>query len=61
MAAVEDFHHFVSINAHWFVEKPLPDLIQLGLSESAESAVYKQARSGANQRAEQGHLYFDWR
>ena len=61
MKVIDDFHHFVSVNAHWFVEKPLPDLIQMGLSESMESEVYKQAQKQASQLAIKGKLYLDWR
>jgi len=43
------------------VEKPLPDLIQMGLSESTESEVYKQAQEKASQLAAEGKLYLDWR
>lgn len=60
LKVIEDFHHFVSVNAHRFVEKPLPDLIQMGLSESMDSEVYKQAQELATQLAAEGNLYFDW-
>jgi len=61
LKVIEDFHHFVSVNAHRFVEKPLPDLIQMGLSESMDSEVYNQAQELATQLAAEGNLYFDWR
>ncbi|KAJ7373729.1 wD repeat domain [Desmophyllum pertusum] len=48
---IADFHHFASVNAHLFVEKPLPDLVQMALSESMESEVYKQAQDKAMQLA----------
>ena len=51
----------MSVNAHLFVEKPVPDLIQLGLSESMESEVYKQAQEQATKLAAEGNLYLDWR
>jgi len=60
LKVIEDFHHFVSVNAHRFVEKPLPDLIQMGLSESMDSEVYNQAQELATQLAAEGNLYFDW-
>lgn len=58
---IADFHHFASVNAHLFVEKPLPDLVQMALSESMESEVYKQAQDKAMQLAAEGKLYLDWR
>ena len=61
LKVIADFHHFASVNAHRFVEKPLPDLIQMGLSESTDSEVYKQAQRKASQLAGEGHLYLDWR
>lgn len=57
---LEDFHHFISINAHLLVERPLPDLIQLALSEPADSEVYKQALEEATRRAGKGDLYLKW-
>lgn len=60
LKVVEDFHHFVSVSAHRFVEKPLPDLIQMGLSESLDSEVYKQAQQKASEMAAQGNFYLDW-
>lgn len=60
LKVIEDFHHFVSVNAHRFVEKPLPDLIQMGLSESMDSEVYKQAQEQATRLAAKGNLYLDW-
>lgn len=61
LEVIEDFHHFASVNAHRFVEKPLPDLIQMGLSEYTDSEVYKQAQENATQMAGEGRLYLDWR
>ena len=61
LKVIADFHHFASVNAHRFVEKPLPDLIQMGLSESTESEVYILAQRKASQLAGEGKLYLDWR
>lgn len=61
LKVINDFHHFVSVNAHRFVEKPLPDLIQMGLSESRDSEVYKQAYDKAVQLGGDGKFYLDWR
>lgn len=60
LKVINDFHHFVSVNAHRFVEKPLPDLIQMGLSESRDSEVYKQAYDKAIQLGGDGKFYLDW-
>ena len=57
---LEDFQHFVSVNAHLFVEKPVPDLIQLSLSEPTDSEVYKQALEEATKCAREGALYLKW-
>ena len=54
LKVIADFHHFASVNAHQFVETPLPDLIQMGLSESTDSEVYKQAQQKASQLAGEG-------
>ena len=43
------------------MEKPLPDLIQMGLSESRDSEVYKQAYDKAIQLGGDGKFYLDWR
>ena len=51
----------MSVNAHRFVEKPLPDLIQMALSESLDSEEYKQAQEQAMQLAAEGNFYLDWR
>ena len=51
----------MSVNAHRFVEKPLPDVIQMALSESLDSEVYKQAQVQAMQLAAEDNFYLDWR
>ena len=55
-----DFQHFVSANAHLFMEKSIPDVVQLAIQESQGTHVYSEARTLVAQRAEQGKIYFEW-
>ncbi|KAJ8261828.1 hypothetical protein GJAV_G00158890 [Gymnothorax javanicus] len=56
----EDFQEFLSLNGHRLDCRPLPDLVQLGLSQPSSSEVYRQALLQAQGRAKAGALYFDW-
>ncbi|KAL0195956.1 hypothetical protein M9458_009528, partial [Cirrhinus mrigala] len=51
---------FLSLNGHHLEQRPFPDVVQLALSQSARSEVYRQALMQAQKRASRGQLYLDW-
>ncbi|XP_061108853.1 apoptotic protease-activating factor 1 [Conger conger] len=55
-----DFQEFLSLNGHQLDRRPLPDLVQLGLSQPSCSEVYRQALLQAQGRTKNGALYLDW-
>ncbi|KAJ8392364.1 hypothetical protein AAFF_G00077280 [Aldrovandia affinis] len=55
-----DFQEFLSQNAHRLEQRPLPDLVQLGLAQPSSSEVYRQALQQAQDRTRKGALYLDW-
>ncbi|KAJ8381646.1 hypothetical protein SKAU_G00024240 [Synaphobranchus kaupii] len=55
-----DFQEFLSLNGHQLDQRPLPDLVQLGLAQPSTSEVYRQALLQAQERAKRGALYLDW-
>ncbi|KAG7456229.1 hypothetical protein MATL_G00249560 [Megalops atlanticus] len=54
------FQEFLSLNGHQLEQRPLPDLVQLGLSQPSSSEVYRQALQQAQERVRRGALYLDW-
>ncbi|KAI2665386.1 Apoptotic protease-activating factor 1 [Labeo rohita] len=54
------FQEFLSLNGHHLEQRPFPDVVQLALSQSAHSEVYRQALMQAQKRASRGQLYLDW-
>ncbi|KAK2892733.1 hypothetical protein Q8A67_012721 [Cirrhinus molitorella] len=54
------FQEFLSLNGHHLEQRPFPDVVQLALSQSARSEVYRQALMHAQKRASRGQLYLDW-
>ncbi|KAM6895528.1 apoptotic protease-activating factor 1 [Xenentodon cancila] len=53
------FQEFLSLSGHLLEQRPVPDVVQLALSQPHTSKVYKQARLQALDRAKNGKLYFD--
>ncbi|XP_064198777.1 apoptotic protease-activating factor 1 isoform X1 [Anguilla rostrata] len=53
-----EFQEFLSLNGHQLDRRPLPDVVQLGLSQPGSSEVYRQALLQA--QATRGALYLDW-
>lgn len=53
------FQEFLSLSGHLLEQRPFPDVVQLALSQPHTSEVYKQARLQAQDRANNGKLYFD--
>ncbi|KAG8578473.1 hypothetical protein GDO81_010505 [Engystomops pustulosus] len=60
MKAREDFQEFLSVNGHLLGQNSHINLVQLGLSEPNESAVYKHAVRHAREKLPQGALYVNW-
>ncbi|XP_005991379.1 apoptotic protease-activating factor 1 isoform X2 [Latimeria chalumnae] len=56
----DNFQEFLSLNGHLLVQKPLPDIVQLGLCQPSTSEVYRQARLKAEQKREKRTFYLDW-
>uniref|UniRef100_A0A8C4X6R1 Apoptotic protease-activating factor 1 n=1 Tax=Erpetoichthys calabaricus TaxID=27687 RepID=A0A8C4X6R1_ERPCA len=56
----DDFQAFISLNGPLLEQKPFPDVIQLGLSQPDSSEVYRQARTKALEKANQGSFYLEW-
>ncbi|XP_077994598.1 apoptotic protease-activating factor 1-like [Glandiceps talaboti] len=54
----EDFLSFVSMNVHYFMEKPSYDLTQLALCQHADTEVYRQALKRAQDNSDK--FYVDW-
>ncbi|CAG5927490.1 unnamed protein product [Menidia menidia] len=53
------FQEFLSLNGHHLEQSPFPDVLQLALSETHSSEVYRQAKLHAQSRANNRKLYFD--
>ncbi|XP_072002429.1 apoptotic protease-activating factor 1 isoform X2 [Engystomops pustulosus] len=60
LKAREDFQEFLSVNGHLLGQNSHINLVQLGLSEPNESAVYKHAVRHAREKLPQGALYVNW-
>ncbi|XP_038667225.1 apoptotic protease-activating factor 1 isoform X1 [Scyliorhinus canicula] len=56
----EDFQEFLSLKGHLLVQKPFPDIVQLGLCQPDSSEVYRQANLQAEERAKNGAVYLEW-
>uniref|UniRef100_A0AAY5EJ71 Apoptotic protease-activating factor 1 n=1 Tax=Electrophorus electricus TaxID=8005 RepID=A0AAY5EJ71_ELEEL len=54
------FQEFLSLNGPQLEQKPLPDVVQLALSQPCCSEVYRQALLQAQRSASRGQLYLDW-
>ncbi|KAJ8007181.1 hypothetical protein DPEC_G00114870 [Dallia pectoralis] len=50
------FQEFLSLNGHQLEQRPFPDVVQLALSQSDSSEVYRQALL----QAKKGGFYLDW-
>nr|XP_033807286.1 apoptotic protease-activating factor 1 isoform X1 [Geotrypetes seraphini]XP_033807287.1 apoptotic protease-activating factor 1 isoform X1 [Geotrypetes seraphini]XP_033807289.1 apoptotic protease-activating factor 1 isoform X1 [Geotrypetes seraphini]XP_033807290.1 apoptotic protease-activating factor 1 isoform X1 [Geotrypetes seraphini]XP_033807291.1 apoptotic protease-activating factor 1 isoform X1 [Geotrypetes seraphini]XP_033807292.1 apoptotic protease-activating factor 1 isoform X1 [Geot len=59
-AVRENFQEFLSLNGHLLGRSPLPDILQLGLSQPNSSEIYKQAKSQAIQKLSSGAFYIEW-
>uniref|UniRef100_A0AAY5F2U8 Apoptotic protease-activating factor 1 n=1 Tax=Electrophorus electricus TaxID=8005 RepID=A0AAY5F2U8_ELEEL len=55
-----EFQEFLSLNGPQLEQKPLPDVVQLALSQPCCSEVYRQALLQAQRSASRGQLYLDW-
>ncbi|KAM4037968.1 apoptotic protease-activating factor 1 [Anomaloglossus baeobatrachus] len=58
--AREDFQEFLSVNGHLLGQNSRINLVQLGLSQPNESAVYKHAIQHAKEELHRGALYVNW-
>ncbi|XP_068133091.1 apoptotic protease-activating factor 1 isoform X2 [Hyperolius riggenbachi] len=58
--AREDFQEFLSVNGHLLGESSNINLVQLGLSQPDDSAVYEQSIRQAREELQQGALYVNW-
>ncbi|XP_075712830.1 apoptotic protease-activating factor 1 isoform X2 [Rhinoderma darwinii] len=58
--AREDFQEFLSVNGHLLGQNSHINIVQLGLSQPDESAVYKHAILHAKEELQQGALYVNW-
>ncbi|XP_067915149.1 apoptotic protease-activating factor 1 isoform X3 [Heterodontus francisci] len=56
----EDFQEFLSLKGHLLVQKPFPDIVQLGLCQPDSSEVYRQAKLQAVERSKKGAVYLEW-
>lgn len=56
----ENFQEFLSLKGHLLVQKPFPDIVQLGLCQSDSSEVYRQAKLKAVEKAQHGAVYLEW-
>ncbi|XP_067860938.1 apoptotic protease-activating factor 1 isoform X2 [Heptranchias perlo] len=56
----ENFQEFLSLEGHLLVQKPFPDIVQLGLCQPDSSEVYRQAKLQAVERAKKGAVYLEW-
>ncbi|XP_051889659.1 apoptotic protease-activating factor 1 isoform X2 [Pristis pectinata] len=56
----ENFQEFLSLKGHLLVQKPFPDIVQLGLSQPDSSEVYRQAKLKAVEKAKNGAVYLEW-
>ncbi|XP_041058700.1 apoptotic protease-activating factor 1 isoform X4 [Carcharodon carcharias] len=59
-AVRENFQEFLSLKGHLLVQKPFPDIVQLGLCQPDSSEVYRQAKLQAVERAKKGAVYLEW-
>ncbi|EDO47633.1 predicted protein [Nematostella vectensis] len=60
LEVLDNFHHFVSTNAHLFVAKMMPDIVQLALQQPSLSQVHTQAMAQASILTKQGKMYIEW-
>ncbi|XP_032220712.2 apoptotic protease-activating factor 1 isoform X2 [Nematostella vectensis] len=60
LEVLDNFHHFVSTNAHLFVAKMMPDIVQLALQQPSLSQVHTQAKAQASILTKQGKMYIEW-
>ncbi|XP_066447490.1 apoptotic protease-activating factor 1 isoform X1 [Eleutherodactylus coqui] len=58
--AREDFQEFLSVNGHLLGQNSHINVVQLGLSQPNESAVYKHAIRRAKEELQHGALYVNW-
>ncbi|XP_044136567.1 apoptotic protease-activating factor 1 [Bufo gargarizans] len=58
--AREDFQEFLSVNGHLLGQNSHINMVQLGLSQPNESAVYKHAIQHVKEELQQGALYVNW-
>ncbi|CAJ0932592.1 unnamed protein product [Ranitomeya imitator] len=58
--AREDFQEFLSRNGHLLGQNSPINIVQLGLSQPNESAVYKHAIRHAKEELQKGALYVNW-
>ncbi|XP_073412985.1 apoptotic protease-activating factor 1 isoform X1 [Dendrobates tinctorius] len=58
--AREDFQEFLSVNGHLLGQNSPINIVQLGLSQPNESAVYKLAIRHAKEELQKGALYVNW-
>ncbi|XP_062928578.1 apoptotic protease-activating factor 1 isoform X1 [Mobula hypostoma] len=56
----ENFQEFLSLKGHLMVQKPFPDIVQLGLCQPDSSEVYRQAKLKAVEKANNGAIYLEW-
>ncbi|XP_069764495.1 apoptotic protease-activating factor 1 isoform X2 [Narcine bancroftii] len=56
----ENFQEFLSLKGHLLVQKPFPDIVQLGLCQPDSSEVYRQAKLKAVEKAKNGAVYLEW-
>ncbi|XP_078091593.1 apoptotic protease-activating factor 1 isoform X2 [Mustelus asterias] len=59
-AVRENFQEFLSLKGHLLVQKPFPDIVQLGLCQPDSSEVYRQANLQAVEWAKKGAVYLEW-
>ncbi|XP_063783920.1 apoptotic protease-activating factor 1 isoform X2 [Pseudophryne corroboree] len=58
--AREDFQEFLSVNGHLLGQNSHINMVQLGLSQPDDSAVYKQSIQQAKEEVKQNALYVNW-
>uniref|UniRef100_UPI00398E8893 apoptotic protease-activating factor 1 isoform X2 n=1 Tax=Pristiophorus japonicus TaxID=55135 RepID=UPI00398E8893 len=56
----ENFQEFLSLKGHLLVQKPFPDIVQLGLCQPDSSEVYRQAKLQAVEQTKKGAVYLEW-
>uniref|UniRef100_A0A4W3JJJ0 Apoptotic protease-activating factor 1 n=1 Tax=Callorhinchus milii TaxID=7868 RepID=A0A4W3JJJ0_CALMI len=56
----DNFQEFLSLKGHLLVQKPFPDIVQLGLCQPDCSEVYRQARLEAGKTTKDRVVYLEW-